>query len=342
MPRFARRRAGAIVAAMARATRFTLLVVLASAVALPRALRAQETRPAESLPSDAAGLVALLGHPEWRARERAFQALAAMDETAWPVVAAAAASGDGETRCRAALLLHRIPRPELMVLVAAGEFVTGPPDSPVRGTTKAFWIDRYEVSIHQYGKFLAATGYRKPRHWPELRGAGISVNAPIFGVDVEDARRYAAWAGRRLPSEAEWEKAARGTDGRLFAWGNEPLANAAMVDGDHAPEPGGAFPRDLSPFGCFDMTGNVREWVAPLRPRGPAFTKGGSYVSGIAHAELYRRFPGDDRFTMYTGFRCVRDAAPGDVGPRSAGPGPAGAERSPESREGRNGLRGGP
>ena len=118
---------------------------------------------------------------------------------------------------------------EEMVLIPAGEVKLGTDNKTdlTFGTetdtrtvfVAAFYMDRYEVTNKQYAKFLTETGHRKPKFWEDPR-----LNAPdqpVVGVNWEDAEIYAAWAGKRLPTASEWEKAARGTDGRLYPWGND-------------------------------------------------------------------------------------------------------------------------
>ena len=127
-----------------------------------------------------------------------------------------------------------------------------------------FYIDKYEVTNAQYKKFVDATGHKPPEHW---EGGSIppgKENHPVVFVSLEDAKAYAKWAGKRLPSEAEWEKAARGTDGRLFPWGNKFKRRHANTDearkGDTTPV--GSYEKGKSPYGVYDMAGNVWEWTS--------------------------------------------------------------------------------
>ena len=116
-----------------------------------------------------------------------------------------------------------------MVLVPAGDFMMGSrrracpklrAASPSGCILDAFYIDQHEVTTSRYAKFFRGTKRTAPEHWSEqvLKKHG---QKPVVGVDWDDATAYCAWAGKRLPTEAEWEKAARGTDQRLFPWGNE-------------------------------------------------------------------------------------------------------------------------
>lgn len=177
-----------------------------------------------------------------------------------------------------------------MVSIPAGEFLMGnngrtqaegagdtdeTPAHPVY--VDRFMIDVYEVTNAQFQAFTDATGHRTPIHWKLPRpgkGSGLTFppeksDHPVVYVDWFDANDYCRWAGKRLPSEAEWEKAARGTDGRIFPWGNafDPArANTPQHwlverrEGNTLPV--GRFENGKSPYGLYDMAGNVYEWTA--------------------------------------------------------------------------------
>jgi serine/threonine-protein kinase len=162
-----------------------------------------------------------------------------------------------------------------MVLVPAGEFGMGNDrgrksdygyenEAPAHKVSLvAFYIDKYEVTNAFYKRFCDATQHTRPADpsWDEHYFE--RADYPVVNVSWNDARDYAAWAHKRLPSEEEWEKAARGTDGRLYPWGNEFRAGAAQVSGKR-PAPlahVGSFPSDRSPYGAMDMAGNAPEWV---------------------------------------------------------------------------------
>jgi len=126
-----------------------------------------------------------------------------------------------------------------------------------------YWIDKYPVTNAQYAKFVAATGYRAPLHWKNGKIPQGELLRPVTMVAWDNALAYAKWAGKRLPTEAEWEKAGRGTDGRRWPWGDkmEPerlntYYNVGSTTNVNA-YPGGA-----SPYGVMDMAGNVNEWMA--------------------------------------------------------------------------------
>jgi formylglycine-generating enzyme required for sulfatase activity len=219
------------------------------------------------------------------------------------------------------------------VLVPAGSFVMGDDEASPRREVylDAFYIDRYEVTTGRYAKFLAATGgVRPPDGWDELdlnRGDEL----PVTGVDWNDAIAYCKWAGRRLPTESEWEKAARGSDERHYPWGNESPAsdranfqNISPYAYDGGLETVGTHPAGRSPFGVHDLAGNAAEWVADwysesfpvneLRnPQGPAIgegrvIRGGGRFDPPEHIAATQRYQGmPDLRAQDIGFRCARD-----------------------------------
>jgi sulfatase modifying factor 1 len=159
-----------------------------------------------------------------------------------------------------------------MVVVPAGEFMMGSPtgDSDEQPAHKVyvetFSMDTYEVTVGQYAAFLQAKGIDPPSDWKTMNQSAHQ-KRPVANVDWADAFAYCKWAGKRLPTEAEWEKAARGTDDRLYPWGNEaptPLhANFGKSDWNNhgVLAPIGTFEAGKSPYGIYDMAGNVWEWV---------------------------------------------------------------------------------
>jgi formylglycine-generating enzyme required for sulfatase activity len=244
-----------------------------------------------------------------------------------------------------------------MVKVPAGEFLMGSAeeDSDAVSDEKPqhrvyldeYWIDRMEVTNEQYAQCVAAGGCQAPRESSSYMrssyyGTAQYANYPVIDVTWEDARRYCAWVGKRLPSEAEWEKAARGTDGRRYPWGNQGTAgnlvnfcdvncpfdwkDSNVDDGYGDTSPVGSYPVGASPYGALDMAGNVWEWVAdwydegyyggpPARnPPGPAsgqsrVLRGGSWVyalRGVRVADRNDLTPGDWYF--FIGFRCARSS----------------------------------
>lgn len=157
------------------------------------------------------------------------------------------------------------------VIVPAGNFTMGDDEaSPLREIyLDAFYIDKYEVTVARYGKFLKTTGgVRPPDGWEEATLDSAN-ESPVVGVDWHDADAYCKWAGKRLPTEAEWEKAARGTDGRRYPWGNDEPTSVRANFGKSSGSPygGGLAPvggreAGSSPYGAQDLAGNASEWVA--------------------------------------------------------------------------------
>jgi serine/threonine-protein kinase len=230
--------------------------------------------------------------------------------------------------------------PGEMILIPAGAFIMGTdqrlPDEGPRHTVnlEAYYIDKYEVTNLQYEKFNNATGRRSPAHfrnrtYPEGKG-----DHPVTHVTWDDADAYCRWAGKRLPTDQEWEKAARGTDGRMFPWGDDFKVDNANTPvrwkklglfGDTTPV--GAFPAGASPFGLMDMSGNVWEWTASWYKAYPGNTiasesygeryktlKGGSwfdcsfYKCGISAPVYNRAFFATRTRNDSFGFRCAKDA----------------------------------
>ena len=130
-----------------------------------------------------------------------------------------------------------------------------------------FYIDKYEVTRLQYYIFCQATDHKPPRTWGGEKFPDGTENYPVSYVNFYDAAAYAEWAGKRLPTEAEWEKAARGPDHYIYPWGNEFEFSAANVSPSakkkqgHGLKPVGSFPQGVSFYGAYDMIGNLWEWV---------------------------------------------------------------------------------
>jgi formylglycine-generating enzyme required for sulfatase activity len=197
-----------------------------------------------------------------------------------------------------------------MVRVPAGEFLYG--DKKNKVELPEFWIDRTPVTNAEYARFVAATGHshRPPKHWKGKNPPKEIVDHPVIYVSWHDAVAYAEWAGKRLPTEEEWEKAARGTDGREYPWGrwqkNHCNTKEASVGGT---TPVGLYsPDGDSPFGCMDMAGNVWEWVA-VEEGDHGAVRGGSWNENRDHARCAARnwsllFLPDLPLMSY-GFRCV-------------------------------------
>ena len=230
-------------------------------------------------------------------------------------------------------------KPNVMVRIPAGAFTMGSnsrlPDEGPQHTVrlKPFRIDKYEVTNLQYQQFIEATGRRSPQHFQNRAFPDGKADHPVTFVSWHDAKAYCEWAGKRLPSDAEWEKAARGTDGRTYPWGDEFDVNKANMplrweslktEGDTTPV--GAFPNGVSPFGLYDMSGNVWEWTEDWYRRYPGNNdpnenygeqyktlKGGSwwdcsfYQCGISAPVYNRSFFDPQTKNSSFGFRCAKD-----------------------------------
>jgi formylglycine-generating enzyme required for sulfatase activity len=242
---------------------------------------------------------------------------------------------------------------QAMILIPAGKFIMGnngrgavdgpgnPDETPSHQVfLEAFYIDQFETTNAMYQRFVEATGHRAPRHWRGNQYPVGKADHPVIYVDWFDADTFCQWAGKRLPTEQEWEKAARGTDGRIFPWGNTfstVNANSPQywlakgVDEDSLGMKGDTLPvgsleGGKSPYGADDMSGNVYEWTASWYlpyPGNSAWNmhyghknkvlRGGSWYDCLSYgcglsAPTYNR----SRFTpkirnMSFGFRCAKN-----------------------------------
>jgi formylglycine-generating enzyme required for sulfatase activity len=227
--------------------------------------------------------------------------------------------------------------PASMAYVPAGEFIMGSnerwdDEAPEHiSTTNAFFIDLNEVSNTDYKVFVDATQRIHPFHWPEGNLPLGKEDHPVVYVSWFDANEYCSWAGKRLPTEKEWEKAARGEEGLIYPWGNEwsldksnnPYKNSTGT------EPVGSYPEGRSPYGLFDISGNVWEWVASHylpHPGNPVtraeygtdkrVLKGGSwfdclsYGCGLSAPTFNRSFFTPEVKNNSFGFRCAKTKNP--------------------------------
>ena len=238
-----------------------------------------------------------------------------------------------------------------MQYIPAGDFTMGsdddlPNEAPARKIyLNAYYIGKTEVTNAEYHQFWLAVGGATSAHtpisyggqfghWPRI--AETKPNHPVIGVSWDAAVAYAAWRGMRLPTEAEWEKAARGVDARRWPWGNtftlqieetKTHANTSRQSNARL-QPVGTYPTGTSPYGADDMAGNVWEWVAdwysetfyyhnPDRnPKGPAIgsrrvVKGGSWLNPEMLARCATRIGQHPAIgTSFIGFRLAKDANP--------------------------------
>ncbi len=228
------------------------------------------------------------------------------------------------------------PRDGMVLLyVPGGTFKMGSQpysdEEPVHPVMLAgYWIDQTDVTNAMYAGCLdegscqppvRSNSYSRPDYFRNRQYATF----PVIYVTWADATSYCAWAGRHLPTEAEWEKAARGSDGRIYPWGNalphEGMLNYYYVVGDTSAV--GSYPADKSPYGALDMAGNVREWVADwyapgyyanapgANPTGPAsgtqrVVRGGSWLANeFFIRSALRVFYAPDVAFFNLGFRCA-------------------------------------
>jgi formylglycine-generating enzyme len=221
-----------------------------------------------------------------------------------------------------------------MLLIPAGSFVMGKEDGgedcpPRKVRISAFYLDKYEVTNAEYLEFCEATGHRLPEFWGTGNyGSGLGFpDHPVVGVSWDDARRYAEWAGKRLPTEAEWEYAARGglEDSDFPNGGSLYPTVANFADSNRkGPVQVGSYPPNG--YGLHDMAGNVVEWVADRyapdsylkeaseNPIGPAkgrfrVIRGGGWHSGAYCNRVYFRNALPPNWVDFNvGFRCAKDA----------------------------------
>jgi len=230
--------------------------------------------------------------------------------------------------------------PGEMVLIPAGDFILGTDDSKSVAYPKrtinlpAFWIDKYEVTNSEFLDFSLKTGYqgegaKEGKDWRIFFTPATPEKAriPVVYITWNDAQAYCKSLGKRLPTEEEWEKAARGTDGRTYPWGNEWINNRSNTyeAGYTKPQPIGLFD-DVSPFGVHDMLGNVQEWTAswyvtykgnpkidPQSGRTLRVVRGLGANHKAKQGNLWERSAWPPEALFNFGCRCAKDATPEDV-----------------------------
>jgi formylglycine-generating enzyme len=225
-----------------------------------------------------------------------------------------------------------------MVLIPAGEFTMGSDkgdddEEPIhRLFLDSFYMDKFEVTNGRFAKFVEAIQSEPPWGFADQETPVVHADQPVRWVNWMDAWGYCLWAGKRLPTEAEWEKAARGTDGRLYPWGNEPPtplhAVFGLKEGAETVSPIGNRTQGRSPYGAHDLAGNLYEWVADwyddtfyttnptVNPRGPLqgttkVQRGGSYINTPYRLRSSFRTKADPtEHEPNVGFRCAQDVPP--------------------------------
>lgn len=232
-------------------------------------------------------------------------------------------------------LCHAQQDPKDMVLIPAGSFVYGEDASTTQKLVKQlkkpyldlyakeakrtslilpdFYIDRTEVTNAAYGEFVRSGGGRPSRFadWPQFKGP----QQPVVGIGWADAIAYCVWRGKRLPTEQEWEKAARSSDGRSWPWGED--RDSKRYNGKelkrYGPDNVGRYPAGNSFYGVSDMAGNVWEMTSskwpPQQYDGSYVMRGGSYLNNLAEVRTTVRWAAGDeeRGAEWLGFRCAKD-----------------------------------
>jgi len=221
--------------------------------------------------------------------------------------------------------------PSGMVKVPKGPFLYG--DQKSRETIDHdYWIDKYPVTNETYRAFVSADGYENQQYWSDdgwkwktennitgpLYWNDMNWNKPehpVVGVSYYEAEAYAKWAGKRLPTEQEWEKAARGEDGRQYPWGeefDENRCNSYKFGADHT-TPVSKYPNGVSVYGCYDMAGNVYEWCVDWYDdkKGGRVIRGGSWCYRRFYLRAsWRIWSSADSRSNFIGFRLAQDIEP--------------------------------
>ncbi len=200
-----------------------------------------------------------------------------------------------------------------MMLVEKGAFLFGDQAygaPPKRIELSSFYMDKYEVTIDRYAAFQQATVHVLPQDWHKQIEKESSGNRPVVHVTGQDAAEYCAYYGKRLPTEQEWEKAARGTDGRKYPWGNQPPTKLLAVWNEKEVAPVGSRPDGVSPYGIHDLAGNASEWTTIESDPGFMVSRGGM-ATVVDPMRIMSPLRSGRSFAtgwdLNLGFRCVQD-----------------------------------
>ena len=232
---------------------------------------------------------------------------------------------------------------ESMSLIPRGEFVMGSNDHademPHNVVVDAYYIDKFEASNKDYKEFMKATGHAAPAYWDDPRLN--NPEQPVVGVNWYDASKFCEWKGKRLPTEAEWERAAKGPRGSHYPWGHKLDPEKANYGQNHGKTmPVDSYPNGASDYGVYNMAGNVFEWVSDwydpnyfevspaLNPQGPGsgvnfanqgavkVLKGGSWLAPASSLHTSHRFwnqPENNSYGVGLGFRCAKSSSAVDM-----------------------------
>jgi formylglycine-generating enzyme required for sulfatase activity len=220
--------------------------------------------------------------------------------------------------------------PPGMLIVRGGKFMMGTDDPTARAEwaplheveVADFFLDQKEVTNREYQEFVKS-GYPPPPHWKEREYEPGEGDLPVTNITWDDANAYAQFRNKRLPTEAEWEYAARGKEGRIYPWGNDwdPKKSNSKSDPRNKPVNVGSYIEGKSWCGAFDMAGNVAEWVedeyrnyanskALPQPAGMRIFRGGAFSADKEELKSYVRWAmNPSSYKAYLGFRCAKDVA---------------------------------
>jgi len=211
--------------------------------------------------------------------------------------------------------LDALGAPPGMVYVPGGEFISGPPDNTKTVNVPVFYIDLNLVTNRKYYDYMRATGVPAPGHWLDRNIPQGMDGFPVVNITWDEANGYAKWAGKRLPTALEWEKAARGSAGQRYSWGDEfkPTCCNTAESGIGELTVTGRYPHGASPYGCLGMIGNVVQWcsdageIASLHAPGRAVC-GISWDEKGASAGAWRiEYRKQRSRSRKRGFRCALD-----------------------------------